>query len=65
MREPPRNPGRFRVGFDTDYVETRRVHTAFPFVVIDGVRYSVVKVPADIDSQMTSAHAVLLSGHPG
>jgi hypothetical protein len=30
-----------RVRFDTDYVETRRVHTAFPFVVIDGVRYSV------------------------
>lgn len=27
--------------FDTDYVETRRVHTAFPFVVLDGVRYSV------------------------
>lgn len=30
-----------RVRFDTDYVETRRVHTAFPFVVIDNVRYSV------------------------
>lgn len=27
--------------FDTDYVETRRVHTAFPFVAVDGVRYSV------------------------
>lgn len=30
-----------RVRFDTDYVETRRVHTALPFVVIDNVRYSV------------------------
>jgi len=30
-----------RVRFDTDYVETRRVHTAFPFIVMDGVRYSV------------------------
>ena len=30
-----------RVRFDTDYVETRRVHTSFPFVVIDNVRYSV------------------------
>lgn len=30
-----------KVRFDTDYVETRRVHTSFPFVVLDGVRYSV------------------------
>jgi transposase len=30
-----------RVRFDTDYVESRRVHTSFPFVVIDSVRYSV------------------------
>jgi transposase len=30
-----------RARFDTDYVETRRVHTSFPFAVIDGVRYSV------------------------
>lgn len=30
-----------RLRFDTDYVETRRVHTSFPFVVLDGVRYSV------------------------
>ena len=27
--------------FDTDYVETRRVHRALPFVTWDGVRYSV------------------------
>jgi transposase len=27
--------------FDTDYVETRRVHTSFPFIVLDGVRYSI------------------------
>jgi transposase len=30
-----------RVRFDTDHVQSRRVHTAFPFVVVDGVRYSV------------------------
>jgi hypothetical protein len=30
-----------RTRFDTDYVETRRVHTTFPFIVIDSVRYSV------------------------
>jgi transposase len=30
-----------RTRFDTDYVETRRVHTSFPFIVIDNVRYSV------------------------
>jgi transposase len=30
-----------RARFDTDYVEGRRVHTSFPFVVIDNVRYSV------------------------
>jgi transposase len=27
--------------FDTDYVATRRVHRALPFIVWDGVRYSV------------------------
>jgi transposase len=27
--------------FDTDYVETRRVHRALPFITWDGVRYSV------------------------
>ena len=27
--------------FDTDYVETRRVHNIVPFVSIDGARYSV------------------------
>jgi transposase len=30
-----------RERFDTDYVETRRVHTSFPFIVIDNIRYSV------------------------
>lgn len=30
-----------RARFDTDYVESRRVHTSFPFIVIDNVRYSV------------------------
>jgi transposase len=30
-----------RQRFDTDYVECRRVHTSFPFIVLDGVRYSV------------------------
>ena len=27
--------------FDTDYVQTRRVHNILPFVTVDGVRYSV------------------------
>jgi hypothetical protein len=30
-----------RVRFDTDYVQARRVHTSFPFIVIDSVHYSV------------------------
>ena len=30
-----------RVRFDTDYVEPRRVHNAWPFVAIDANRYSV------------------------
>jgi hypothetical protein len=30
-----------RVRFDTDYVETRRVHNIVPFISVDGVRYSV------------------------
>jgi len=30
-----------RVRFDTDYVESRRVHNAWPFVAIDANRYSV------------------------
>ena len=29
------------VRFDTDYVETRRVHNIVPFISVDGVRYSV------------------------
>jgi hypothetical protein len=38
-----------RTRFDTDYVETRRVHTSFPFIVIDNVRYSV---PAKLLGQL-------------
>ncbi len=30
-----------RLRFDTDYVETRRVHNILPFVSIDANRYSV------------------------
>ncbi len=30
-----------RVRFDTDYVETRRVHNIVPFISVDGSRYSV------------------------
>ena len=30
-----------RARFDTDYIETRRVHNVFPFIAVDGVRYSV------------------------
>lgn len=30
-----------RVRFDTDYVETRRVHNIVPFISLDGGRYSV------------------------
>lgn len=30
-----------RPRFDTDYVETRRVHNIVPFISVDGVRYSV------------------------
>jgi hypothetical protein len=30
-----------RVRFDTDYVETRRVHNIVPFIALDGVRYAV------------------------
>lgn len=29
------------VRFDTDYIETRRVHNVLPFVALDGIRYSV------------------------
>jgi transposase len=29
------------IRFDTDYVETRRVHNIVPFIALDGVRYSV------------------------
>ena len=27
--------------FDTDYVESRRVHNIVPFIAVDGIRYSV------------------------
>jgi hypothetical protein len=38
-----------RVRFDTDYVETRRVHNIVPFIAVDGVRYSV---PPEILGQL-------------
>ena len=38
-----------RARFDTDYRQTRRVHTSFPFLVIDNVRYSV---PAKLLGQL-------------
>ena len=38
-----------RVRFDTDYVETRRVHNIVPFISVDGVRYSV---PPNVLSQL-------------
>jgi transposase len=38
-----------RVRFDTDYVETRRVHNIVPFIALDGVRYSV---PPEIVGQL-------------
>ena len=38
-----------RVRFDTDYVDTRRVHNIVPFVAVDGVRYSV---PAEVLGQL-------------
>ena len=30
-----------RTRFDTDHVDTRRVHNVWPFIAVDGVRYSV------------------------
>jgi transposase len=38
-----------RVRFDTDYIDTRRVHNIVPFIAVDGVRYSV---PPDIVGQL-------------
>lgn len=38
--------------FDTDYVETRRVHRALPFITWNGVRYSV---PPDCLGQLVEA----------
>ena len=35
--------------FDTDYVDTRRVHNIVPFIAVDGVRYSV---PPEILGQL-------------
>jgi transposase len=48
-----------RARFDTDYVETRRVHNIVPFVSVDGARYSVppemlgqlVEVRRKVDAQ--------------
>ncbi len=49
-----------RVRFDTDYVDTRRVHNIVPFISVDGVRYSVppnvlgqlVEIRRPVDSQV-------------
>jgi hypothetical protein len=49
-----------RMRFDTDYVETRRVHSVVPFIAVDGVRYSVppeilgqlVEVRRSVDADM-------------
>lgn len=49
-----------QVRFDTDYVETRRVHNIVPFISLDGVRYSVppnvlgqlVEIRRPVDSEV-------------
>lgn len=55
-----------RVRFDTDYVETRRVHNIVPFISVDGGRYGVppevlgqlVEVRRPVDScEFTVRHA--------
>jgi hypothetical protein len=38
-----------RMRFDTDYVETRRVHNIVPFISVDGGRYGV---PANVLGQL-------------
>jgi transposase len=38
-----------RARFDTDYVESRRVHNIVPFIAVDGVRYSM---PAETLGQL-------------
>ncbi|MGE0000432.1 MAG: IS21 family transposase [Ilumatobacteraceae bacterium] len=38
-----------RTRFDSDYVESRRVHNIVPFITVDGVRYSM---PADTLGQL-------------
>lgn len=43
------------VRFDTDYVETRRVHNVVPFVAVDGVRYSV---PPNVSASSSRSAAV-------
>ena len=42
--------------FDTDYVETRRVHRALPFITWGGVRYSV---PPDCLGQLVEARVAV------
>jgi transposase len=63
-----------RVRFDTDYVETRRVHTSFPFIVIDNVRYSVptkllgqlveIRRPVDVDRFEIRWAGQTIGSHP-
>ena len=63
-------PGR---RFDTDYVESRRVHRALPFITWDGVRYSVppeclgqlveVRVPVDSDQLTVTWAGTVVARH--
>jgi len=62
-----------RVRFDSDYVETRRVHNAWPFVAIDANRYSVppealghkveIRRPVDTDTVQIRLAGRLIATH--
>ncbi len=62
-----------RERFDTDYVETRRVHNAWPFVAIDANRYSVppealghkVEIRRRVDGERVEVHLAgrLIAAH--
>jgi hypothetical protein len=47
------------VRFDTDYVQTRRVHNIVPFLALDGVRYSV---PPNVLGQLVEIRRPVDSG---
>ncbi len=63
-----------RIRFDTDYVETRRVHNIVPFISVDGVRYSVppnvlgqlVEIRRPIDTTMLEVRwaGTVVARHP-